>query len=111
MLQCHATICVTARRASCRYQWQPLDHLPKMYNRLGYIAGPFEEFRDDLQAACDAMGDGDVPAFKHIRAELAGKFVERVKRALDHLLDRDADQDDRQEWVIELRRRSKRGRS
>jgi hypothetical protein len=89
----------------------PLDHLPKMYDALEYLAGPFDGFEDDLSIACSAMYDYDIQGFKEVRAELAQKFVERAKHALDHLLDHDADYDGRQEWIIEQRRKSKRGRS
>lgn len=88
-----------------------LDHLPKMHDALEHLAGPFDKFQDGLQMACNAMEDDDVQEFKRVRSDIIRQFVERTQYALNHLTDNDAEPDEEGEWVIERRRRSKRGKA
>lgn len=86
----------------------PRDHLPKMYQALEELAGPFEEFEDDLSEACEAMEEDDTKRFKELRSKLTQQVVNRTLEKLNHLLDHDADHEERQTWVIEQRRSRKR---
>lgn len=82
----------------------PLDHLPKMYDALEKLAGPFEEYHYDLHRALERVDNYKVTQFKILRDKLTQYVVERTQYALNHLTDHDAEPDD-EEWVIEKRRR------
>lgn len=85
-------------------------NLRHMYEALDHLARPFDEFYDDIHRAWLSMLDEKIDDFKQIREELVESVNERVRHALDHLLDHDPDHEEAGEWVIEQRRRGKRGR-
>ena len=85
----------------------PLDHLPKMYDALEDLAGPFEECQHDLMWACEVMENNDAKQFKFIRGNLSQYVVQRIQDALNHLTDHGAEPDEEGEWVIERRPRRK----
>jgi hypothetical protein len=90
----------------------PMDHLPKMYDALEYLAGLFNEYEDDLQRACDATenDDDDVEEFKRIRMELVQRVIDRTERTLNSLFDHGTEPHRHEEGIIDKGRRSIRRR-